>query len=598
MSNGAADKKSLDDGIAVYKRLLGYGVPYWKMFAISIVSMIVYASLGPAFAKFLQPLIDGSFIRDDPNSLRQAPLVLVGLSVIRGISGFGSDYCSGWVSQRVIADLRQDLFKKFLDLPCRFYDSASVGQMLSKLLYNTDQVANSLSKGVVALFKDTVMIIGLIALMVYENQLLSMVFMVIGPLLGISVRIVSRKFRKISGRIQESMGHVGHVAQEAIDAQRIVKVFNGQAYEAEKFSRENERNLQRQMKMVSTDAVSSSIIQLIYIGGFAVILFVVSQDSVRNTITPGSLIAFVAAMAMLLSPIKRVAQVINILQKGIAAGDSIFQTLDEPPEIDGGSVELMAVRGHIEFRKVSLSYREDGDPALDQIDLDVPPGKTIALVGHSGSGKTSLIRLLPRIYTPTSGEIWVDGREISTLTLESLRRHIAYVGQEVTLFNDSVASNIAYGCAHADPERIRQAAIAAHALGFIEQLPQGFATPVGPQGVALSGGQRQRIAIARALFRDAPILILDEATSALDAESERAVQDALDDLMKNRTTLVIAHRLSTVQAADRIVVMRNGRIVEAGTHDELLELDGHYAELYRVQFRLTSNPPALTGLVG
>ncbi|MFN5745714.1 MAG: lipid A export permease/ATP-binding protein MsbA [Methylococcaceae bacterium] len=574
------------DSIAIYRRLLRYAAPYWRMFLISMLSMVVYASLGPAFAKLIQPLIDGSFVNNDPSALRMAPFVLIGLSIVRGVAGFGSDYFSGWVGRRVVTDLRRDMFNKFLNLPCAAYDRASSGQMLSKLLYNTEQVAESLTNGLLAIFKDGLTIVGLVSLMIFENIQLSAVLLLVGPLLGIGISHVSKRFRTISRRIQESMGHVGHVAQEAIDAQRIVKVFNGKDYEATKFEHENELNQRRYMRRVATEAVSGSIIQLIYISGFAAVLYVVSIDSVRSTITPGSLISFIAAMSMLLSPIKRVTNLANILQRGIAAGGSIFELLDTPSEHDGGGATLEHVQGRVEYRDISLSYSGGGEPVLQRVSLTIPPGRTIALVGHSGSGKTSLIRLLPRLYDPTSGDILIDGRNIREYTLESLRQSIAYVGQEVTLFNDTVANNIAYGSreqvSHA---QIREAASAAHALQFIENMPEGFATRVGEQGVILSGGQRQRIAIARALLKNAPILILDEATSALDAESERHVQEALETLMQNRTTLVIAHRLSTIQNADQIYVMREGQIIEQGRHDELLRREySHYGELYRLQF--------------
>jgi len=573
------------DSLATYRRLLGYAAPYWRPFLLSVVSMVVYAALGPAFAKLIQPLIDGSFVDNDPSALRAAPFILIGLSILRGLAGFGSDYYSGWVSRRVITDLRRDMFERFLSLPCAAYDRASSGQLMSKLLFNTEQVAESLTSGLTGLFKDGLTIVGLVSLMVYENLQLSMVLLLVGPLLGISISRVSKSFRKISRRIQESMGHVGHVAQEAIDAQRIVKVFNGKAYESAKFERENELNFARFMKRVATEAVSGSIVQLIYISGFAAVLYVVSLESVRSTITPGSLISFIAAMSMMLSPIKRVTNLANVLQRGIAAGASIFELLDVGGEPDDGRIDLARVEGRVEYRGVSLAYQDDGDTVLRDISLSIPAGRTIALVGHSGSGKTSLIRLLPRLYEPTSGEIRIDGHDIRELTLASLRRHIAYVGQEVTLFNDTLANNIAYG--HRDTatvEQIREAARAAHALAFIENMADGFDTMVGEQGIILSGGQRQRIAIARALLKNAPILILDEATSALDAESERHVQEALENLMQNRTTLVIAHRLSTIQNADRIYVMRDGRIIEQGSHETLLAQAGHYAELYRLQF--------------
>ncbi len=577
--------KKAKTSFAIYRRLLGYGLPYWKMFAVSLVSMTIYALLGPAFAKLIQPLIDGSFIEHDPSFLRKAPLILLGLSAIRGITGFLGDYCSGWVGRRIIADMRRQLFNQFLSLPCGYYDRASSGELLSKLLYNTEQVAQAMTDGLVNLIKDGLSMAGLMALMVYESVHLSMIFLVVGPILALSVRKITQRFRKLSARIQDSMGSVGHVTQEVIEAQRIVKVFNGAGYEREKFARENEYNQRQQMKLITTNAMSGSVIQFIYITGFAAILYVVSMDEVRQTITPGSLIAFIAAMAMMQSPIKRFTQAMSTVQKGVAASESIFEMVDMECERDCGSLELDRVEGRIEYRQVTLAYPERQEKALDGISLDVPAGKTIALVGQSGSGKTSLIRLLPRLYESTTGQILIDGHEIRDFTLANLRKHIAYVGQEVTLFNDTVANNIAYGCRNAiGLEEIKAAAKAAYALDFIEDLPQGFDTQVGQQGIVLSGGQRQRIAIARALLKNAPILILDEATSALDAESEHYVQDALEILMQGRTTLIVAHRLSTIQNADRIYVMRAGQILEAGTHEELMVADSFYAELNRMQF--------------
>ena len=578
-------EKVATSGLMIYRRLLRYTVPHWKKFLLAIVSMVIYSAMGPLFAKLIQPLIDGSLVQNDPATLRIAPFILIGLSIVRGLAGFGSDYFSGWITRRVVTDLRQDMFDQFLQLPSATYDRSSSGEMMSQLLFNTEQVAESLTNGLMGIFRDGLTILGLIALMAYENVTLSMVMLVVGPLLGISVSKISRSFRKISRRIQESMGHVGNVAQEAIDAQRIVKVFNGRSYESKKFHLENERNFSRYLKRIATEAGAGSLIQLIYISGFAAVLYVVSLENVRATITPGSLIAFIAAMSMLMSPIKRVANLANVLQRGIAAGASIFELLDSEREQDQGTQILKNRGGDIELREVRLTYGAEGELVLKGINLIIPKGKTIALVGHSGSGKTSLIRLLPRLYDPTSGDILIDGIKLQAITLKSLRQQMAYVGQEVTLFNDTIANNIAYGSQDkATPEAIIEAARAAHALDFIESLPQGFDTEVGEQGIVLSGGQRQRIAIARALLRDAPILLLDEATSALDTASERHVQEALETLMKNRTTLVIAHRLSTIRNADRIDVMRQGLIIESGTHQELLDRQGHYAELYRLQF--------------
>jgi subfamily B ATP-binding cassette protein MsbA len=583
--SGKPEQQRVHSDMAIYRRLLSYGLPYWRMFAVSVVAMVVYAMLGPAFAKLIQPLIDGTFIDKDPSVMRNAPWILLGLSLVRGITGFAGDYCSGYVSRRIIANLRRDLFDQLLYLPCKYYDQSSSGQLLSRLLYNTEQVSNALTTGLVSAFKDSLTIIGLTALMMYENLILSTIFMVVGPLLVLCIRFVSKRFRNISTRIQESMGNVSHVAQEVIDAHRIVKVFNGSEYETAKFARENESNARRYLRLISTDSLSSAIVQFIYVSGLAAILYVVSMESVRETITPGSLIAFVAAMAMMLSPIKRLISVMSTIQKGIAAGDSIFEMLDTERERDTGTLRLDQVRGRIEYRGVSLRYQQNHVPALNDVSLSVEAGKTLALVGQSGSGKTSLARLLPRLYEATAGEILVDGHDIRDLSLFNLRQHIAYVGQEVTLFNDTVANNIAYGRrGDVSVAEIREAAIAAHAIDFIEALPQGFDTVVGQQGLLLSGGQRQRIAIARALLKNAPILILDEATSALAAESERHVQAALEILMAHRTTLVIAHRLSTIQNADEICVLRDGRVVEKGNHASLLASKGAYAELYAMQF--------------
>lgn len=573
------------EGLTVYKRLLHYALPYWKVFMLSVLGMFVYAGLEPAMAALMKPLIDGSFIENNPAMMQKAPLLLLGLFLVLGVASFASSYFSGWVGRKVIADLRRDLFEQLLHLPSAYYDKASSGQLLAKLLYNSEQVATATTKVVVSVIRDGLTIIGLLLLMLYLNPLLSLIFIVVGPLLGYCTNYVTKRFRKLSKRIQESVGNLGHVAQETIEAHRIIKVFGGKEHEMRRFDKENEKNQQRQMKMVATDAISGPVIQFIYASAFAVIIYLMSLESIREQITLGTFISFITAMAMLFRPIKRLTTVNSLLQKGIAAGESIFELLDMEREQDKGRLELPRVDGGIEYKNVCLTYEGRGNKALVDINLRIEAGKTIALVGHSGGGKTSLVRLLPRLYDVTSGEITIDGQNIKNLTLANLRCHIAYVGQEITLFNDTVANNIAYGSlAPPSFEAIKAATEAAHALEFIEKLPNGFATVLGQQGLVLSGGQRQRIAIARALLKDAPILILDEATSALDSESERHIQQALELLMQNRTTLVIAHRLSTVENADRIYVLHGGRIVEQGTHDQLIRANKYYAELYRLQF--------------
>ena len=391
-----------NNSVAVFRRLSLIGLPYWKMFAVSLISMAIYASLTPVFAKLIQPLIDGSFINNDPSFLREAPLILLGLSLARGITGFLADYCSGWVGRRIIADMRRRLFDQLLNLPCRFYDKASSGELLSRLLYNTEQIANAMTSGFVSLVKDGLAIIGLTALMIYENVQLFLVFLIVGPLLAVGVGKIAKRFRRISAHIQESMGNVGHVAQEVIDNQRIVKVFNGRDYEAKKFAKENGWNQAQQMKMLINDALGSSLIQFIYLCGFSAILYVVSIDSVRATITPGSLVSFVAAMAMMQSPIKRITQHFGVIQRGVVAADSIFELVDLDNEPDQGSLELEYVKGDIEYRHITLAYEGRLGNALDDVSLRVPAGRSIALVGQSGSGKTSLIRLLPRLYAAQS----------------------------------------------------------------------------------------------------------------------------------------------------------------------------------------------------
>ena len=564
---------------------MGYAKPYWRMFALSIVGMLFYAATEPAFAAMMKPLLDGTFIERDMETVRLMPVLLIGIFLVRGVAGFINSYCLSWVGRRVVADLRQAMFDHLLRSPTRYYDNHGSGQILSKLTYNVENVASAATQAVTTLVRDGFSIIGLVAYMLYLNAALSVIFLVVGPILALAVRYATKRFRRVSRRIQDRIGDLTHAAQEVIDGHRVVKAFGGQAYESAHFSAINEKTRALQMKMIATESINTPVVQLILALVIAAIVYLSTVQGVREGVSVGTFMSFVVAMALLLPPIKRLTSVNSQLQRGIIAAESLFELLDSETEQDTGTRTLGRAEGRLEYRGVTHVYSEDKGAVLHGIDLVLAPGETVALVGRSGSGKTTLASLLPRFYDPSAGQILIDGIDIRDLTLASLRAQISLVTQDVVLFNDTIANNIAYGRGSAvTREELEQVAEAAHALGFIQALPQGFETLIGDRGVLLSGGQRQRLAIARAMLKDAPFLVLDEATSALDTEAERHIQAALERLMAHRTTLVIAHRLSTIEKADRIVVMQDGRIVEQGPHAELLALGGYYARLHRLQF--------------
>lgn len=572
--------------LQLYRRLLSYVKPYWLIFTAVILSMLVYAASETAMAALMKPLMDGSFVDKDPLVIRWLPVALIGIFLVRGVANFLTTYGLGWIARNVIMTLRTEMFHRLLTLPASFYDKSTSGQLMSKLLYDVEQVAEAATDAILVLVRDTLTIVGLLLWMVYLNGLLSLIILLTVPFIGLLVYKISTRFRRISKTIQDSMGDVSHTSSEVIEGHREVKTFGSQQYEAKRFDKVNQLNRRQRMKKIATEAISQPIIELIAVLGLVVVIYLATLPQVLEQITVGTFISFITAMFMILTPLKRLTKLNSKLQAGIAAADSVFGMLDQQPEADTGQNTLPHVSGNIRYEQVSFQYENTTQNVLDNISFEVKAGQTIAFVGHSGSGKTTLVSLLPRFYTPTSGRILIDDTDISTLQLTDLRKNISLVNQQVILFNDTIANNISYGQPQlVAEEKIIAAAKAAHAWEFIQKLPQGLHTQVGQNGVLLSGGQRQRLAIARALLRDTPILILDEATASLDSEAERHIQSALENLMHSRTTLVIAHRLSTIEKADCIVVMHNGQIVESGTHQQLLAKGQHYADLHRLQFQ-------------
>ncbi|MFC1503018.1 lipid A ABC transporter ATP-binding protein/permease MsbA [Pseudomonadota bacterium] len=580
----STEKSTLD----TYKRLWPYISIYKAGLTVAVVALIINALGDTLMLSMIKPLLDesfGGFDQIESDFLTMMPFYLVGLMLLRGVSGFVSTYCLSWVSGNVVMNLRRQLFNHFMKMPVSFFDKESSGALLSRITYDTEQVAAATSSALVSMVREGASIIGLMALMFWNSWQLSAILLVIAPVVAISIRVVSKRFRKISKNMQDAMGSVTSSAEQMLKGHKVVLSYGGQQVESERFDSVSNRMRQQTMKLVSAQATANPIIQLIASFALVVVLVLANSESMRAELTPGTFAVVFGAMFGLMRPLKALTNVTSQFQRGMAACQTLFELMDLDAEKDNGKHQVERAKGDIEVKDVTFTYPTKDTPALRNVSFSLPAGKTLALVGRSGSGKSTIANLLTRFYDIDSGELCLDGYDVCDYKLANLRDQVAVVSQNVHLFNDTIANNIAYASGD-DYSRadIEKAAELAYAMDFIKDMDEGLDTVIGENGVSLSGGQRQRLAIARALLRNAPVLILDEATSALDTESERAIQSALDELQKDRTVLVIAHRLSTIENADQILVVDDGEIIERGTHAELIEHDGAYAQLHRIQF--------------
>lgn len=581
-------KKNHSSAGPLYFRLFAFVKPFWPVLLLGIVANILYSAIDAGFTFMLRPFFDKGFIDVDLEFVKHIPLlILFGLTGRGLISSLGS-YCMTWVARSVVKVLRQGVFAHILYLPADYYDEATSGQLLSKILYDVEQVAQVSADALTDFVQNTCLVIGLLSVMMVICWQLSLMFLLTIPFIAILVSYTNKRVRRVSHKVQKTMGEVTEIAGEVIDGYQVVRVFDGAPYVIDKFNTATEVSRRNDMKVALSKAINVTGVQSLIAVSIAMMIFAAIQLASVVTISAGAFLAVIAAMLQLIKPMKTLTTLNATIQRGLAGAESVFSLLDKTIESDEGITLHGKSSGAIGFSKVTYSYR-GGQTVLNEVDFTIEPGETVALVGHSGSGKTTIASLIPRFYTANSGQILLDGIPINQLALSSLRAQIAMVSQHVTLFNDTLANNIAYGRFDVSREAIITAAKLAYADEFIAKLPQGYDTRIGENGVLLSGGQRQRLAIARAILKDAPILILDEATSALDSESERYIQIALDQVVQNRTTIIIAHRLSTINRANKIIVLHHGRIVEQGTHTSLMALGGHYAQLYRTQ-QLTSEP--------
>lgn len=602
-------------GLQLYIRLISYLRYYWGIFLLSILGLILFSAMEIAFVDLFGYTINAintlsgeessateqlinidkgftaSFAQmlGGENAVMESrwiiPVLMFFIAVVRGIGFFVGGYCMTYVAQVLVHSLRTEIFNKYTRLPSSYFDTNMSGHLVSRVTFHVTQVTRAATSSLKIIIREGALVIGLVSYLFYINWRLAAIFMIVLPAIGIVVVTVSKRFRLLSRRIQSSIGDVTHVTQEVVSGYREMHLYGGVQYEQKRMHDASKYTRRQHMKMAIAEGISSPVIQMLVAMALSSLMWLALDPEVLANMSSGEFVQFLASAALLAKPIRQLSEVNSDIQKGVAAAGTLFSTLDELDEPDTGTLEREKVKGLFEFKNINFAYSTEAGNVLNGINLKVDAGETLALVGQSGSGKTTLVSLIPRFYNNSEGQILLDGVNVNDYTLDNLRSHIALVSQNVTLFNDTVYNNIAYGAlAECSPEQVRAAAKAAHALEFIEQLPEGFDTSIGDEGVMLSGGQRQRLAIARALLKNAPILILDEATSALDTESERHIQDALEEVMKGRTTFVIAHRLSTIENADRILVMDKGQIVEQGNHDQLLALNGRYAQLHSKQF--------------
>jgi ATP-binding cassette, subfamily B, bacterial MsbA len=569
----------------LYLRLLGFLRPYWKVFTVAVFCMVCTAATEPVFPAIMKHLLDSGFRTSDDRMIWLIPASIVLLYLARGVLSFVTNYLMTWVSTRLVVDLRRAMFEKLVGAPTQIFQTQSASQWIARLLYDVDNINQAATNVLVTAVRESLTAVALLSYLLYLDWKLTLITLTVGPVIAMLIQSFGRRIRKASKASLESLRAVAHTVEETTAANKVIKVYGGQAQQTERFHAVTESFRRSMMKEAVPASALTPITHMTASIAIAFIIYMALSRSMGQAgDTAGGFVSFITAMLLLISPIKQLTTISPILQRGLAACESVFGILDAPVEADTGKTQISDCKGDIRFENVSFRYPGSDKLALNQINLQVHRGQTIALVGASGGGKSTLAALIPRFYAPESGSITLDGVDIATLTLANLREHIALVSQDIVLLNDTIRANIAFGHSRGvDDEKVQEAAVAAHAWEFISQLPQGLDTLAGENGTTLSGGQRQRIAIARALLKDAPILILDEATSALDSESERVVQEALATLMRNRTTLVIAHRLSTIERADLIVVLDQGRIVETGSHASLIQRNGYYANLQRLQ---------------
>lgn len=578
--------------LSLYKRLLKYILPYKKMIAITITSLIIIASMEPATAIILKKLVDESLIAKDPQSFVIMPILLASVFIIKGVAEYFSKVFSEWIAQKAILNIRSAMYQKIQNLPYATFQQYSTGKLLSKITYDVPQASTALSSAWVIIIQNSLTVLALLTYLVYVSWQLTLLILIIGPIVAFIIGKASKMMRQSSKNMQQNMGQMAHQLEEGLTGFQDIKIYGAEAYEHQRFTQTAENLMTNTINVTKVAALNVPLVQILAAIALALVVYIAMQMSAKNLFTPGELLAFITAMALIFNPIRQLTNINETVQKGMAAAESIFELLDQPNETNKGQFQFTKLLGTIKFDNVTFQYPNCERPALSNFTLTLPAHQTTALVGHSGSGKSTLVNLIAQFFQPTSGSITLDDHNLQEIELSHLRQNIAYVSQNVILFNDTVAANIAYGVTNHQKENIIAAAKAAFAWEFIEKLPQGLDTPIGANGNLLSGGQRQRIAIARAFLKNAPILIMDEATSALDNQSEIQIQQAMNHLRENRTVILIAHRLSTIENADQIAVLEQGQLIELGTHQSLIQQNGHYAKLYQQGTLASSTPNA------